>query len=465
MRIDRLEVTNFKKFAQASFEFPRSIDAPPDSGSVHVLIGENGSGKTSVLDALAVAMGIWLHRIPDSSLNNSRRPLFAHERRLVWVQGNDREFFMEDHGDTSVKVTGRIGDEEDLEWGQLLSEASTPPIVTGRSATKTVQQFYDRSRLGQSVLFPIIAYYQAGRVWTPSDTVRDPVERNGQNRWSAFRDCLSAKMHGRELNDWFLGETLASAKRNGKPRPGFEIVKHAVKCLVPGADEVWFDSDRREIVLSLDGEAQPFSNLSAGQRALLAIVVDIAIRMITQNNYLVPTDTPESDDEALPRVLAETPGVVLIDEIDVHLHPRWQRTIIDSLRSLFPKIQFIATTHSPFIVQSLREGELVMLDSGQPVAEPGKLGVEAIAEGLMGVQRADVGTRYAQMVDVAKDYLGMLAEAAQAPDSAKPVIESLLRDKIAPYADNPAFQAYLEMERVAALGASANGEHSATGGE
>ena len=58
MRIDRLELRNFKKFAEATFDFPRLLHAPPDAGSFHVLIGENGTGKTSILDALAIALGV-----------------------------------------------------------------------------------------------------------------------------------------------------------------------------------------------------------------------------------------------------------------------------------------------------------------------------------------------------------------------------------------------------------------------
>jgi predicted ATP-binding protein involved in virulence len=113
-------------------------------------------------------------------------------------------------------------------------------------------------------------------------------------------------------------------------------------------------------------------------------------------------------------VLRRTPGIVLIDEIDLHLHPRWQRHVMDDLRRLFPEVQFIATTHSPFIVQTAREGELLSLDT-QPVVETENLGVEEIARGLMRVERPEVSPRYQRMVDVAKNYLTLLDEAAEAP--------------------------------------------------
>jgi hypothetical protein len=179
---------------------------------------------------------------------------------------------------------------------------------------------------------------------------------------------------------------------------------------------------------------------------------------VTQNNLLVPPQALSAEDEPLPRVLAQTPGVVLIDELDVHLHPKWQRGVVETLRNLFPRLQFIGTTHSPFIVQSLRADELINLE-GQSVPELGNLSVEAIAQGLMGVERPDVSQRYEDMVDTAKGYLLMLEEAALAPPDKLSEYEDKLAAAIAPYADNPAFQAFLELKHAAKLGVHGNGRH------
>jgi predicted ATP-binding protein involved in virulence len=142
---------------------------------------------------------------------------------------------------------------------------------------------------------------------------------------------------------------------------------------------------------------------------------------------------------------------VLIDELDVHLHPKWQRRLIDDLRRTFPNVQFIAASHSPFVVQSLRSGELIALE-GQPVAQFDNLGIEAIARGLMGVERPEVGSRYQEMVAAAKDYLLTLEQASQSPPEKLADFQERLAAGIAPYADNPAFQALLELEREARLG-------------
>lgn len=159
------------------------------------------------------------------------------------------------------------------------------------------------------------------------------------------------------------------------------------------------------------------------------------------------------------KVLEKTPGIVLIDELDLHLHPEWQRQVVETLRDLFPQIQFITTTHSPFVVQAAREGEVLVLE-GQSVPKTENLGVETISRGLMKVDRPEVSLRYRNMVDVAKEYLVTLEEAAKAPEEKLAEFEKRLAADIEPFADNPAFQAFLELKHEAKLGghAAGNGE-------
>lgn len=147
-------------------------------------------------------------------------------------------------------------------------------------------------------------------------------------------------------------------------RPGFEIVKRAILRCIPGASDAWYDSGRKDIVIQINDNPQPSSNLSAGQRMMLALVADIAIKCVTQNNFLVPPDELGPEDDPIHRVLKETPGVVLIDEIDVHLHPRWQRRVIEDLRTMFQSIQFVATTHSPQVIGKLAPDCIRLLDQG-----------------------------------------------------------------------------------------------------
>src|SRR4051812_35976169 len=99
MRIDTLELRNFKKFAESSLTLHPQFT---------LLIGENGTGKTSLLDALSIAAGVWLARVPDSSLASSQRFIHASEKRLEAVRMGDRTQFQEAPGEVSVKARGQI---------------------------------------------------------------------------------------------------------------------------------------------------------------------------------------------------------------------------------------------------------------------------------------------------------------------------------------------------------------------
>jgi predicted ATP-binding protein involved in virulence len=466
MRIDRIELRNFKKFTEATFEFPRPVNGPADVGSFHVLIGENGTGKTSILDALAVLIGVWLEKVPDSLLANSHRRLTKNEKRLIAAQHGDRMQLQRVPDTMSVLATGGILDRVGVSWGESLPVGRTKVSnAVSSEVMALIWSAYGRLSRGEHVLLPVVCYYGAGRAWLAhNERKKAKAKANGPaNRWEAFYDCLNERIRVADLAHWFQGEHIAMGNRQGRYRPGFEVVRRAVLACVPGADGIWYDSDSEEIVLSINGKPQPFSNLSAGQRVMLALVADLAIRIVTQNNFLVPADALGPEDEPWPRVLAQTPGVVLIDELDVHLHPKWQRGVVESLRRVFPRLQFIGTTHSPFIVQSLREDELINLQ-GQSVPQLGNLSVERIASDLMGVERPDVGQRYEQMVGAAKDYLITLEEAAKAPAEKLAEYENKLAAGVAPYADNPAFQAFLELKHAAKLGGNAGADRTATRG-
>ncbi len=441
MRIDRIHFKNFKLFEDFSLQLHPQFT---------LLIGENGTGKTSILDGLAIACGVLLYEVPDAKIVNSRLSLSDEHIRLSPAQAGDRIQFTP-ASDTTVSAWGELSSGHRHQW--------TQEILSGRKSKQHLKDartfFADLFKQvvdGQNVTLPLIAYYGAGRAWLPHNERSKGVERSYEvaRRWEAYYDCLNERIRIADLRQWFWDETTERGNRNGRYRPGFEVVKRAVLRCIPGADDAWFDTDRKDIVLSIKGVAQPFGNLSAGQRTMFALAGDIAIKAVTQNNYLVPPDALGADDEPIPRVLAETPGVVLIDEIDVHLHPRWQRHVVEDLRTTFPKIQFVATTHSPFVVQSMRPEELRNLQ-GQAIPELGNVGVEDIARGLMNVPRPDVSQRYDDMVTAAKSYLMQLEEVDKTPHEKLAEFEVALAKRIAPYADNPAFQAYLELKREGKL--------------
>jgi predicted ATP-binding protein involved in virulence len=442
MRIDRLDLVNFKRFQSLSIELhPR----------LTLLVGDNGAGKTSVLDALAIAAGIWLVKPPDSTLANSGRNILPREIRLEPVREGDRTQLAE-RKPVIVRAVGEIAGTH-VEWTRQVRETGVRTTnADAKSALALVADVFRRDDDGEQVLCPVIAYYGAGRTWLPSQSRTPKPEINGPaRRWEAFYDCFDERIRLGDLQTWFQREAIAYANRGLSWRPGYEAVKRAILQCVPGADDLWFDGDRSELALSIHGFAQPFSNLSAGQRMMVALIADIAIKAVTQNAYLLPENRLESDDLELPRLLRQTPGLVLIDELDVHLHPKWQRRVVNDLKEIFPAIQFVCTSHSPFIIQSLQAGELKTLDeSGPLLVEYANRSIEDIAEGIQQVAIPQQSLRASELAQATERYFRLLEART---DQGSPEFADAERDyrtAVERYSDNPGLSAFLKLQALAA---------------
>jgi predicted ATP-binding protein involved in virulence len=454
MRIDRIIIRNFKGFEERTLHFPRPLEAAVGSnGSVHVVIGENGTGKTTALDALAVAMGIW----HVACKGYGSRRIEDEEVRVLADGQNGRVSFVP-AGEVMVAVRGEI-DGKTAGWARSrknLDKNTVNALVEGTAygldlARGLVQQAQEPK---SPAVLPVLAYYGAGRLWLePNASKKGKDGAPNQNkadllRYAPYRGCLDSRCRARDLNQWLLDHDWDAYQR-GEPDPGYELVKKALLKCLPKATRLRFAPKMKEVTVDFENRAeQAFSNLSDGQRNMLALVGDLAVKAVRLNHAVLGDE-----------VLRQTPGIVLIDEIDLHLHPTWQRVVLENLRMVFPNLQFIATTHSPFIVQTLREGELVMLE-GQPLPQTNNQGIEAISRGLMGVERPEVSPAYRAQVAAAKDFLLTLEEAAIAPEEKLQQYLDRLSQGIDEFADNPAYQAFLELKREAKLGArGGNGQH------
>lgn len=234
-----------------------------------------------------------MEKVPDSLLANSHRRLTKNEKRLTATQQGDRMQFHRGPDTMSVLATGAVLDRVGVSWGQSLpvGKAKVSNAVS-KDVMALIWSAYERVSRGEQVLLPVICYYGAGRAWLAhNERKKAKAKSNGPaNRWEAFYDCLNERIRVADLAHWFLAEHIAMGNRQGHYRPGFEVVRRAVLASVPEADGIWYDSDSEEIAISISGNPQPFGNLSAGQRVMLALVADLAIRMVTQNNFLVPAN-------------------------------------------------------------------------------------------------------------------------------------------------------------------------------
>lgn len=439
MRIDQLTIRNFKGFEHRTFDFPRAPKGAKRKGSFHLLVGENGSGKSSTLDALAVAVGIWHVARPTAGW----RAIRAGEARWQPIRHGDRMSF-EPMLDPAIEAKGLIGRKE-VGWTRTNKGTSTKTSNSAaQDALDEVNGLLERTReAGAEVTLPVLAHYSAGRAWLPQkERVKGfPLNMKKGSRLDAYYYCLDGRIRDKELNQWFLYELLETSQR-GRKRDGVIAVETAVLNCLPGASGLRFDSDRKELVLIMqDGQEMPFYNLSDGQRATLALVADIAVKAVTLNPHL-------GKNAAL-----RSPGIVMIDELDLHLHPKWQRRIIDDLKRSFPELQFICSSHSPFLIQSLKPGELVVLQDGEtggaPVGEYANQSLEAIVEEVQGVTMPQRNHRAEMMSQAVEEYV----KEIKAPGATKRTVkkaEQKYREITEPYAPNPGLNALLKLEAMAA---------------
>lgn len=432
MQIDQLSVENFKGFEKRDFLLHPQFN---------LIAGTNGTGKTTTLDALAIAVGSWFLGLR----GYDSRHMWANEVRLA-PRDFDGEIRFEAQYPAAIRATGTVLGEK-MTWERSVDSPSGKTRFMHATNVKAAAVDADRLvRSGSDITLPLISYYGTGRLWQEpraQSQVKNADKLVGKkelSRFEGYKNSVDPRLSMRDLVVWIARQSWIGYQQ-GRETPTFRSVKQAIIGCVEDAENLYFDPKRGEVVVVMkEHGAQPFFNLSDGQRCMLAMVGDMAQKAAKLNPQLGE------------RVLAETPGLVLIDELDLHLHPRWQRRIVEDLRRAFPKVQFICTTHSPFVVQSLRSGEeLIMLD-GQPTGELANMSVEEIAKGIMGIANPQVSLRYEEMRGAARHYLEMLEESRLAPEDKLAELKKRLADTVTPYADNPAFQAFLEMKRAARLG-------------
>ena len=174
--------------------------------------------------------------------------------------------------------------------------------------------------------------------------------------------------------------------------------------------------------------------MSAGFKAMINITAEIAHRCIELNGFL-----------GLDAV-KKTPGIIMIDEVDLYLHPHWQQHVLADLQTAFPEMQFIVTTHSPFIVQSVKSRNVITLDGVKGDSNPDMRSIEDIAVTEMNMDSARF-PRYRQMVELAEKYYRLVKAGKENTKNARGVKKKL--DAIEElFSDDPAYVALLRAERT-----------------
>ena len=240
-------------------------------------------------------------------------------------------------GPCTITWTADVREVGAVEWSTTLN----PETSRARKKHGAVLSAIESTRVA-GARWPLFAWYGTERL--RSGRRRKGEAQLSRDRWEGYASALDPSLDDAPLLKWFTDEILSDAVRRREKEPERFLdaaVAQAMVRATPGVKAIWYEpAERSPSVRFESGQVALWSELSDGYHAFLALVADIARRAVTLN---------EADGGDAPE---RTEGVVLVDEIDLHLHPRWQRVVLDGLRDAFPKLQFIVTTHSPQVLSS-----------------------------------------------------------------------------------------------------------------
>ncbi len=418
MFIKEIQLENYKCFENSTFQFEKQFTT---------IIGDNGSGKTALLDGIARGLeGLVNVLNPKERSRGFSSYLHDHEVRLIPHTIGSRAT-LEKTRDNNIKVSLA----NNISWGFRNTQE-------GEEYANKLRYPVDD---GLPIDLPIIAYYKTSRHWSTEKHEEIKPSQIG-SRLDTYDTCLNISTSYKTLLEWFSRMEWIRYKKR-KVIPELKAVSRAIVQILKGIlvdkskeIELYFSPENDELIVDIgDGKELPIRLLSDGYRNTLGMVADIAYRMAELN----------------PHLTTNSPGIVLIDELDLHLHPKWQRHIVGDLKRIFPNCQFIVTTHSPFIIQSLESGELLKLDDTPELEYDDftKKSIEDIAEDEQDVLMPQWSKKRLQMYEAAKEYYQKLETInGNMTEEQQQKLREELQLISKPFASEVAYIAFLEQERL-----------------
>lgn len=367
MRVERLNLTHYRGARDLHLDFDARLN---------VFCGVNGAGKSTVLDAIAILLSWAVSRIRHAG--SSGRPI-AEEHITNACPSAAIELQCQADGGTGVA------------W-RLSKARSGHGAAEDRSSLSELNEFARdlQRRLSladEQCNLPLFVYYPVNRAVL--DIPLRIRERHRFTLMSAYDDALTSGANFRTFFEWFRErEDLENEYRryqDGPDKPeGYqfpdrqlEAVRSALGQFMPDFSNLTVRRNPLRMEVQKGGERLSVNQLSDGEKCVIALIGDLARRLAIANPV---SEQPLSG-----------AGVVLIDEIDLHLHPGWQRIVVPRLLEVFPGCQFFISTHSPHVITQVQPPSLFFLAQtrdGMVVTQPnesyGKT-AERILEDLMGL--------------------------------------------------------------------------------
>lgn len=347
-RLAQLRVHEVGPFVDFSLDFPSGPDN--DLAEVHIFTGPNGSGKSTLLAAISALFTVW--PIGAKELERLSRSEFSSIAAEIDANGGELRL---GPGDNAVYNPIVVG------WGRLVLSLPKESWAMG-ALISLVRQSTGHSA---PVAFGVLAYSAAKQFRTGIIESYDAP--------SAVESRRAASFFGREPNDsavQWLANTLTNislAKTDGDTaaaatyEASINAICHAVSAVVGASFALKLNRKPLEVMAVWAGQSIPVAQLPDGLKSVLSLLADISMRLDAMN-----WERAES--------ISKRPFVLLLDEIDVHLHPKWQRQIVSVLQRSFPNAQIFVSTHSPFVVASVSDAWVYTLDPSKSQATAEKSG-------------------------------------------------------------------------------------------
>lgn len=337
MYLSKVSLKNYKAFDEVDIELQKGVN---------LLVGDNGAGKTSVLDGIAVALGGLFVNVQGVSAKN----IIKDDVHLIVKTLGDASTTISYCEPVSLGCTLKVGEEE-FSWKRIKEELSSTHTKTD---DKRISVWMKKITNQIDSNLPLLSYQSAARVWrVRRGDFGGVAKRKLDDRRCGYIGCLDQSMDVKTIQQWYMKQEQ-SAFAKGKKIREYENFKNIVSSFMKEINEleeaptIYYSRQFEELVYADQYQEISLSKLSAGYQSLLWMVMDLAYRTCILNPEL--------------KAREEIYGVVLIDEIDMHLHPKWQWNIIKALNTTFPNVQFIITTHSPIVISSAKEANVVLLD-------------------------------------------------------------------------------------------------------
>lgn len=363
LRITQVTFDNFRGFEHLELQLQPNLN---------VLIGENGAGKTAILDGIAKLLITFASDLlpPDSEYQQAKKSVL------------DSSDMRKGKGELEIFLELSLGDDRALGVDVICRNKQILPGTHNYLHNFSYAELRERYSNQQPLNLPLPVYFPASNAPVNPISFKDTPEDFETHIFTAYDGALDKRAF--DFTKFF---TWYRWQENIEKQLGQNLVLKVIRQAIYNIlnddhnqfDKLainWLNGPTGEMLIEKNGVALNINQLSSGEKTLLALVADCSRRLALAN--------PHRDNPLLGY------GVVLIDEVDLHLHPRWQRRLIPKLQQTFPNCQLIVTTHSPLVLSYVpRENVMVLKDFQILHTTPYTFGRDAnsILFELMGVKQ------------------------------------------------------------------------------